>query len=100
MKCKATCRQCSSLTPKCDLQNATEELTRLEEAFNAVRQGIFTRLHDVVREQIFVTEQSKGKSGPRHGQGLISSDSKESEASRGNGSALSKEEALKVGQNI
>ena len=36
------------------MQNATEELKRLEEAFNAVRQGIFTQLHEVVRDQIFV----------------------------------------------
>lgn len=38
------------------VQNATEELKRLEEAFNAVHQGIFTRLHEVVRDQIFLTE--------------------------------------------
>ena len=41
------------------MQNATEELKRLEEAFNAVRQGIFTRLHDVVRDQIFVAGGEK-----------------------------------------
>jgi hypothetical protein len=38
------------------LQNATEELKRLESAFNTVRQGIFTRLHDVVRDQIFLPQ--------------------------------------------
>ena len=38
------------------MQNATEELKRLESAFNAVRQNIFTRLHDVVRDQIFLPQ--------------------------------------------
>lgn len=37
------------------LQNATEELKRLEAAFDHVRQSLFTRLHDIVREQIFVS---------------------------------------------
>ena len=82
-----------------DLQNATEELTRLEEAFNAVRQGIFTRLHDVVRDQIFVTEESRANSSPGNGQSLKGSESKESEASRSNGSPLSKAEALEVGHS-
>lgn len=40
------------------LQNATEELKRLEAAFNHVRQGLFSRLHDIVREQIFVSEEA------------------------------------------
>jgi len=31
-------------------------LKRLESAFNTVRQGIFTRLHDVVRDQIFLPQ--------------------------------------------
>ena len=40
------------------MQNATEELKRLEAAFDHVRQGLFSRLHDVVRDQIFVTDGS------------------------------------------
>ena len=40
------------------MQNATEELKRLEAAFDHVRQGLFSRLHDVVRDQIFVTDSS------------------------------------------
>lgn len=81
------------------LQNATEELTRLEEAFNAVRQGIFTRLHDVVRDQIFVTDESRAASGFQEAQVLKDSNSRESEANRSNGSAPSKEEAVKIGQS-
>lgn len=41
------------------LQNATEELKRLEEAFNAVRQNILSRLHEVVRDQLFAGGEQK-----------------------------------------
>jgi len=44
-------------------QNATEELKRLESAFNLVRQGIFTRLHDVVRDQIFLPQTGAQMTG-------------------------------------
>lgn len=65
-----------------------------------MRQGIFTRLHDVVRDQIFVTEESRESSAPKDGQTSLNGlDSKTAEASKSNGSVLSKAEALKVGHS-
>ena len=37
----------------CLLQNATEELERLEHAFDSVKKQLFRRLHDVARAQLF-----------------------------------------------
>lgn len=34
-------------------QNATEELERLEHAFDSVKKQLFRRLHDVARDQLF-----------------------------------------------
>ena len=48
-------------------QNATEELERLEHAFDAVRRGLFQRLHDGVRAQIFNPTQPRPFSGARAG---------------------------------
>lgn len=45
-------------------QNATEELERLEHAFDAVRQQLFRRLHDGVRAQIFSPAQPAAAPGP------------------------------------
>jgi hypothetical protein len=36
-------------------QNATEELERLENAFDQVKKQLFGRLHDLARQQIFPT---------------------------------------------
>ena len=35
------------------MQNATEELERLERAFDSVKKQLFTRLHAVARQQLF-----------------------------------------------
>jgi hypothetical protein len=35
------------------MQNATEELARMEAAFDAVKRQLFDQLHDVVRQRIF-----------------------------------------------
>lgn len=35
------------------MQNATEELERLEHAFDSVKKQLFLRLHDVARAQLF-----------------------------------------------
>ncbi len=78
------------------MQNATEELTRLEEAFNVVRQGIFTRLHEVVRDQIFLTSGTKEIPSKNGASESVSGE--EPEASRSNGSALQKANAQSVGQ--
>ena len=40
-------------------QNATEELDRLEKAFDDVKKQLFDQLHDVVRSQLFSDEQSR-----------------------------------------
>ena len=34
-------------------ENATEELARLESAFDEVKKQLFDQLHDVVRQRIF-----------------------------------------------
>ena len=40
-------------------QNATEELDRLEKAFDDVKKQLFDQLRDVVRSQLFSDEQSR-----------------------------------------
>lgn len=37
----------------CGKQNATEELQRLEHAFESVKKQLFGRLHDIARAQLF-----------------------------------------------
>ena len=37
----------------CQMQSATEELERLEHAFDSVKKQLFDRLHGILREQLF-----------------------------------------------
>ena len=41
------------------MQNATEELQRLEHAFESVKKQLFGRLHDIARAQLFQQAPSK-----------------------------------------
>lgn len=41
-------------------QNATDELERLEQAFDTVKKQLFGRLHDIARQQLFPTVDSQG----------------------------------------
>ena len=45
------------------MQNATEELQRLELAFESVKKQLFGRLHDIARAQLF--QQAPGTTGSR-----------------------------------
>ena len=49
----AGCHQNHSLTGRGWMQNATEELQRLELAFESVKKQLFGRLHDIARAQLF-----------------------------------------------
>jgi hypothetical protein len=42
----------------CAPQNATEELARMEAAFDAVKRQLFDQLHDVVRARIFYVRRA------------------------------------------
>lgn len=46
--CKA-----SNHASRCGAQSATEELERLEHAFDRVKKQLFDRLHGILREQLF-----------------------------------------------
>ncbi len=46
------CKRCCN-AQLCVVQNATEELERLEHAFDSVKKQLFRRLHDVARAQLF-----------------------------------------------
>ncbi|EFJ52916.1 arogenate/prephenate dehydrogenase [Volvox carteri f. nagariensis] len=51
-------------------QNATDELERLEKAFDTVKKQLFGRLHDIARAQLFpMEEMGKGPSGNGNGNG-------------------------------
>ncbi|KAG2447681.1 hypothetical protein HYH02_007141 [Chlamydomonas schloesseri] len=41
-------------------QNATDELERLEQAFDTVKKQLFGRLHDIARQQLFPTVDTAG----------------------------------------
>ena len=41
------------MSPITVLQSATEELERLEHAFDSVKKQLFDRLHGILREQLF-----------------------------------------------
>lgn len=72
------------------LQNATEELKRLEAAFDYVRLSLFSRLHDVVREQIFISDVRE-KAHEALGMPGLQPPEKPSRQSSGNGSELKEE---------
>lgn len=44
---------------------ATEELARLEAAFDAVKRQLFDEMHDVVRQRLFVTPAEEGEGAAR-----------------------------------
>ena len=44
---------------------ATEELARLEAAFDAVKRQLFDQLHDVVRQRLFVNPAEEGEGAAR-----------------------------------
>jgi hypothetical protein len=70
------------------LQNATEELERLEHAFDSVKKQLFRRLHEVARAQLF--QQAPAHAGAPKTP-LMLSDGKTDEALNGsNGAGMSR----------
>jgi arogenate dehydrogenase (NADP+), plant len=47
-------------------QNATQELDRLERAFDDVKKQLFTKLHDKVRAQLFLEEEGRSREAAMH----------------------------------
>ena len=50
-------------------QNATQELDRLERAFDDVKKQLFSKLHDRVRSELFLTGESVSESNNEKGSG-------------------------------
>ena len=67
------------------LQSATEELERLEHAFDSVKKQLFDRLHGILREQLFhdtpiaVTASNPSTNGLKPA-GLVTSTQSDSES--------------------
>lgn len=90
-------------------QNATDQLEKLEEAFDSVKRQLLTRLHSKLREQMGLTGTAESSSNDTKDT-ISSTTSKPSlvsagtlsavEASNGNGNGAERKEQQEVGQSV